>query len=89
VSGCGEEAGEQNSDLTDRNHVKRQGVRGKLAQDSKAQKGLKWHFVNVAGIEGKLSNLIRGGLMFEFFLFEYQKSAEAIVVDGVTPIQGG
>ncbi len=58
-------------------------MRGKLAKDSEAQKGLKQLCVNVAGVEGKLSNLIRGGLQ-EIL----QKSAEAIVVDGVTPIQG-
>jgi len=58
VSRRGEEAGWQNPDLTDRNHVKRQDVRGKLATDSKAQTGLKWHPVNVAGVGGKLSHLI-------------------------------
>lgn len=68
MSKRGEEAGAQNSDLTDRNHVKRQDVSGKLAMDSKAQRGLKQHSVNVAGLEGKLSNLIRGGLMFESFV---------------------
>ena len=58
---------------------------GKLATDSKAHKGLKRHHVNVAGLEGKLSHLIRGGLA----LLKRQKSAEAIVVDGVTTIRGG
>ncbi len=64
---CGEEAGGQNSDLMDKNRVKRHEVRGKLARDSKAQTGLKQHHVNVAGLEGKLSNLIRVGLMFDSF----------------------
>ena len=59
---------------------------GKLARDSKAQKGLKQLHVNVAGLEGKLAYLIWGGLAF---LWERQKSAEAVVVDGVTSIQGG
>ena len=58
---------------------------GELARSSKAQKGLKQLCVNVAGLEGKLSYLIRGGLSF---FFERQKSADAIVVDGVTTIQG-
>jgi hypothetical protein len=61
-------------------------VPGKLATDSKAQTGLKQLHVNVAGLEGKLSNLIRGGLTVFFIR---QKSAEAVVVDGVTTIRGG
>ena len=85
VSACGKEAGAQNADLTNRNHVARHGVRGKLATDSKAQTGLKQRHVNVAGIAGKLSYLIRGGLTPVFLS---QKSAEAVVVDGVTTIQG-
>ncbi len=59
-------------------------MRGKLAQGSKAQKGSKQSYVNTARLGGKLSYLIRGDL-----LFFRQKSAEAIVVDGVTTIQGG
>ena len=70
----------------DKNRVKRREVRGKLARDSKAQTGLKQLLVNAAGLEGKLSYLIRGGLAF---FFERQKSAEAIVVGGVTSTQGG
>ena len=62
MNSCGEEAGAQNSDLTNRNYVERHEVRGKLAKDSEAQRGLKQLCVNVVGLEGKLSNLIRGDL---------------------------
>lgn len=84
MNSCGEEAGAQNSDLTNRNYVERHEVPGKLAKDSEAQRGLKQLCVNVAGLEGKLSNLIRGDLQEVL-----QKSAEAIVVNGVTTIPGG
>jgi hypothetical protein len=56
----------------DKNRVKRREVPGKLAKDSKAQKGSKQLHVNAARIEGKLSTkqvssgrcfaLIRGDL---------------------------
>ena len=82
----GEEAGEQNLDLTDRNWVGRRGARGELAADSEARKGPKRPRVNAARVRGKLSHLIRGGLSH---LRERQKSAEAIVVGGVTTTQGG
>jgi hypothetical protein len=59
---CGEEAGEQNPDLMDKNRVKRHEARGKLATDSDARKGPKRLDVNAAGIGGKTSHLIRGGL---------------------------
>lgn len=81
---CGEEAGGQNSDLMDKNRVRRREVRGELASDSNAQKGSKQLHVNAARVEGKLSYLIRGGLPQR-----RQKSAEAIVVVGVTAHQGG
>ena len=79
----GEEAGAQTLDLMNKNRVARQPVRGKLAKGSDARRGPKRLAVNAAGLRGKLSNLIRGGL--RFFL---QKSAEAVVADGVTTIQG-
>ena len=82
----GEEAGEQNLDLTDKNCVRRRGARGKLARDSEARKGPKRLHVNAARVRGKLSYLIRGDLSD---LRERQKSAEAIVVGGVTTTQGG
>ena len=81
----GEEAGEQNLDWMNKNCVTRHRVRDELARDSKVQKGSKQPYVNAARIRGRLSNLIRGGLPI---LFEGQKSAEAIVVAGVTPSQG-
>ena len=84
VSECGEEAGEQNPDLMNKNRVKRHRMRGKLAQGGDAQKGSKQSCVNTARVGGKMSHLIRGGLPERG-----QKSAEAIVVDGVTTIQGG
>ena len=86
VSERGEEAGEQDLDLTDRNCVRRRGARGELAQDSEARTGPKRPPVNAARIRGKLSHLIRGDLPH---LREGQKSAEAIVVGGVTTTQGG
>ena len=84
VSECGEEAGEQNLDWMDKNCVKRRGVRDELARDSEVQKGSKQLCVNAARVRGKRSHLIRGGLS----LSGGQKSAEAIVVDGVTTILG-
>ena len=73
----GEEAGEQNLDLMNKNCVERHRMRDELAQDSKVQRGSKQSDVNVARVRGKLSHLIRGGLSKEG-----QKSAEAIVVGG-------
>jgi len=67
----------------DKNCVKRRRARDKLARDSEVRKGSKWLAVNAARVRGKLSHLIRGDL-----LREEQRSAEAIVVDGVTTIQG-
>jgi len=58
----GEEAGEQTLDLMDKNRVTRHRARGKLASDSDARKGPKRLYVNAAGLGGKLSHLIRGGL---------------------------
>ena len=69
----------------DKNYVERRGVPDELASDSEVPKGSKRSYVNAAWVRGKRSYLIRGGLLF----FERQKSAEAIVVDGVTTIQGG
>ena len=80
----GEEAGEQNLDWMDKNCVKRRGVRDELARDSEVQKGSKQLCVNAARVRGKQSHLIRGDLS----LSGGQKSAEAIVVDGATTIQG-
>ena len=85
VSECGEEAGEQNLDWMDKNCVKRRGVRDELATGSEVQKGSKQLYVNAVRVRGKRSHLIRGGLS----LSGGQKSAEAIVVDGATTIQGG
>ncbi len=65
--------------------VKRRGAPDELASDSEVQKGSKRLYVNAAMVRGKRSYLIRGGLS----LSGGQKSAEAIVVDGVTTIQGG
>jgi hypothetical protein len=70
----------------DKNCVRRRGAPGELASDSKAPKGSKRSYVNAARVRGKLSHLIRGGLSF---LRGGQKSAEAIVVGGVTSTQGG
>ncbi len=73
----GEEAGEQNLDLMNKNHVERHGAPGEPARDGKAQRGSKRLDVNAAGVRGKLPHLIRGDLPREG-----QKSAEAIVVGG-------
>ncbi|MGB3714658.1 MAG: hypothetical protein WA996_09535 [Candidatus Promineifilaceae bacterium] len=54
MSKRGEEAGEQNLDLMDKNHVQRHRARGELARGSEAQRGSKWLDVNVAGVRGKL-----------------------------------
>ncbi len=90
----GEEAGEQNLDLMDKNCVRR---RRALARDSEAQKGSKRLYVNAARVRGKLSHLIRGDLRCVLetrlrrsrgLLTASQKSAEVEVVDGVTTIQG-
>ena len=62
VSERGEEAGGQNLDLMNKNHVKRHGAPGELATDSEAQRGSKWLDVNVAGVRGKSWHLIRGDL---------------------------
>jgi hypothetical protein len=67
-----------------KNCVERHKVTDELARGSKVQKGSKQPYVNAARVRGKLSYLIRGGLPF----YEGQKSAEAVVVDGVTTIQG-
>jgi hypothetical protein len=85
VNRRGKEAGEQNLDWMDKNCVKRRGVRDELATGSEVQKGSKQLYVNAARIRGKQSYLIRGGLS----LSGGQKSAEALVVDEVTTIQGG
>jgi len=82
----GKEAGEQNLDLTDRKCVRRRGARGELAKGSEARKGPKRPPVDAARVRGKLSHLIRGDLSH---LREGQKSAEAVVVGGVTTIRGG
>ncbi len=81
----GEEAGEQNLDWMNKNYVKRHRVRDELAQDGKVQKGSKQPYVNAARVRGRISYLIRGGLS----LSGGQKSAEAVIVDGLTTIQGG
>ena len=66
-----------------KNFVKRHRERGKLAKDGEAQREPKRTGVNGARVRGKLLHLIRGDLQ------EKQESAEAVVVDGVTTIQGG
>jgi hypothetical protein len=81
----GEEAGEQNLDGMNKNCVARHRVREELAGDREVQKGSKQPYVNAARVRGKISNLIRG----DRSLSGGQKSAEAIIVDGVTTIQGG
>ena len=86
VSKRGEEARRQILDSMDKNCVTRHRVRGKLARDGEAQTGPKQLCVNVARIKRKLSNLIRGDLSS---LRARQKSAKAVVVDGVTAIRGG
>jgi len=80
----GEEAGEQNLDSMNKNHVERHGMRDELAKDSEVRKGSKQSHVNGARVRGKIPHLIRGGLPEGG-----QKSAAAIVVGGVTTIQGG
>ena len=67
----------------DKNCVKRRGAPDELASDSEVQKWSKRLYVNAARVRGKRSYLIRGGLS----LSGGQKSAEAIVVDGVATIQ--
>ena len=47
-----------------KNFVKRHWVRGKLAQDGKAQEEPKQPGVNGARVRGKVSHLIRGDLLF-------------------------
>ena len=86
VSERGEEAQRQNLDSMDKNCVTRHRVRGKLARDGEAQTGPKQLYVNAARIKRKLSHLIRGDLSS---LRARQKSAKAVVVDGVTTIRGG
>ena len=46
----------------DKNRIKRHGVRGKLASDSKARKESEQLYVNAARVRRKISHLIRGGL---------------------------
>ena len=72
--------------MMDKNHVKRHGMPGELAKDSEALKGSKQFHVNEARNRGKSPYLIWGGLLVVFL--NEQKSAEAVVVDGVTTIQG-
>ena len=86
MSERGEEAGGQNLDLMNKNRVKRHGAPGELARDSEAQTGSKRLDVNAAGVRGKSLHLIRGDLSH---LRVGQKSAEAVVVGGVTTTQGG
>ena len=62
VSERGEEAGEQNLDLMNKNRVERHGMPDELARDSKVQKGSKQSHVNAARVRRKLSRLIRGDL---------------------------
>jgi hypothetical protein len=62
MSERGEEAGVQNLDSMNKNHVERHGMTDELACDSKVQKGSKQFHVNAARVRGKLPNLIRGGL---------------------------
>lgn len=84
VSERGKEAGGQNLDSMNKNHVERHGMPDELAEDSKVQKGSKQSRVNVARVRRKRPYLIRGCLSQE-----RQKSAEAVVVGGVTTTQGG
>jgi hypothetical protein len=84
VSERGKEAGAQNLDSMNKNRVERHGMRDKLAIDSKVQKGSEQFHVNTARVRRKKPYLIRGGLCRK-----EQKSAEAVVVDGVTTIRGG
>ena len=76
----------QSLDLMNKNCVERHGAPGKLAKDSEALRGPKRLDVNAARLRRKKSHLIRGDLTN---LRVSQESAEAIVVDGVTPIRGG
>ena len=62
VSKRGEEAGEQNLDLMDKNRVERHGAPGKLARGSETQRGSKRLDVYTAGVRGKSWHLIRGDL---------------------------
>ena len=73
----GEEAGGQNLDSMNKNHVERHEMRDKLAIDSKVQRGSKQSDVNEARVRGKKPHLIRGGLSEGG-----QKSAAAVVVGG-------
>jgi hypothetical protein len=83
VSKRGEEAGGQNLDSMNKNRVERHGMPDELATDSKVPKGSKQSYVNAARVRGKRPYLIRGGLPKEG-----QKSAEAVVVGGVTTTLG-
>ena len=56
-----------------------------LARDSEVPKGSKQPDVNAARVRGKRSYLIRGDLS----LSGGQKSAEAVIVAGVTTSRGG
>jgi hypothetical protein len=85
VNRRGEEAGEQNLDWMNKNCVERHKVPDELARDSEVQKGSKQPCVNAARVRGKKSYLIRGGLPID----EGQKSAEVVLVGGVTTTQGG
>ncbi len=53
VSERGEEAGGQNLDSMNKNHVKRHGMPDKLAKDSEVQEGSKQSHVNAARVRGK------------------------------------
>lgn len=77
MSKRGKEAGRQNLDSMNKNHVTRHEMPDKLATDSEVPRGSKQSHVNVARVRGKIPNLIRGGLSEEG-----QKSAAAIVVGG-------
>ena len=76
----------QSLDSMNKNCVGRRGAPGKLASDSEGLEGSKRLYVNAARIRGKLSCLIRGDLSI---LRERQRSAEAIVVGGITTTRGG
>ena len=71
--------------MVDKNSVTGRVVRDELAIDSEVQKGSNQLYENTARVRGTRSHLIPGGLS----LSGGQKSAEAIVVDGATTIQGG
>ena len=87
----GEEAGEQNLDSMNKNRVERHGMRDELAQGSEVQKGSEQSCVNAARVRGKKPYLIRGGLSEKKRKEKKrgQKSAEAVVVGGVTTTRGG